>query len=258
MSWIKKILGSKNRDTEVLPDLEVNENAFRVIHLEKTLDEKKYIVCGGKEFEIEWDQVVRFDKGGPTYDLTHYKKRTFRNVKMFVAHWDGCLNTQQMIEVTKDRGLSVHFGIDNDGTIYQLLDTIHVAWHARGVNLQSIGVEIANPVKLRYNGRYKKKGLPLRPVVVDDFVRGQRMEPYLDFYPVQVEAFKALTRAVCKAHSIPFSAPLDPSGKLVRDLDKRVIGRTFKGIVGHYHLNAVKNDPGRLPLDVIAKELSEE
>ena len=44
------------------------------------------------------------------------------------------------------RGISVHFGIDNDGTIYQLLDTNHAAWHAssRKVNHRAIGIEIAN------------------------------------------------------------------------------------------------------------------
>ena len=99
---------------------------------------------------------------------------------------------------------------------------------------------------------------PVRKVVVGDKIHGREMAPYLDFYPVQIEALKALVRAVCEAHNIPFGAPLDDSGELVRGVDKRVTGRSFSGIVGHYHLNEQKTDPGRLPLDEIAKELREE
>ena len=256
MNWFKKIFG-KNV-IEDLPELEENENTFRVTRLEKELKEPKHIICNGKEVEIKWDQISRFDRGGLGYEKTHYKTLTKRNPKMFVAHWDGCLNTNQMVEVTKERGLSVHFGIDTDGTIHQWLDTKEIAWHARGINVQSIGVEIANPVKIRYNRRYKNKGQPVRKVVVGDKIHGREMAPYLDFYPVQVEALKALVRAVCRAHKIPFGAPLDQNGELVRGVDKRVTGRSFSGIVGHYHLNEQKTDPGRLPLDEIAKELREE
>jgi hypothetical protein len=256
MNWFKNLF--KKKEVEELPDLETNENVFRVTYLEKMVDEPKHILCNGKEVEIEWDEVVRFDEGGLGYEPTHYRKRAKRTPKMFVAHWDACLSTAQMHQVTKERGLSVHFGIDNDGTIYQLLDTKDIAWHARGINTQSIGVEIANPVKLRYNARYKKKGQPLRKVVLDDVIHGKKCPPYLDFYPVQLEAFKALARAVCKAHNIPLAAPLDKSGALVRGVDRRVQGRSFRGIVGHYHVTNTKTDPGRMPLDEIVKELTEE
>lgn len=257
MTWLKRLL-NKRQPKEALPDLEENENTFRVTYLQKALSEPKHILCNGEEVEIKWDQVTRFDKGGLGYELSHYKSRKKRKPKMFVAHWDGCLNTNQMVEVTKERGLSVHFGIDTDGTIHQLLDTKEVAWHAKGINTWSIGVEIANPVKIRYNRRNKERGLPVRKVVLGDKIHGKDVEPYLDFYPVQVEAFKALVRAVCKAHGIPFSAPLDSDGNLVRGVDKRVAGRSFRGVVGHYHVTSQKLDPGRLPLDQIVKNLSEE
>lgn len=256
MSWFKNLL--KKKKVEELPDLETNENVFRVTYVEQTIDQPNYIICNGKQVEIEWDQVVRFDNGGLGYPESNYRKRSKRTPKMITAHWDACLNTAQMHQVTLDRGLSVHFGIDNDGTIHQMLDTKDIAWHARGINTHSVGVEIANPVKLRYNARYKKKGLPSRPIVVDDKIHGKKMAPYLDFYPVQIEAFKALARAVCKAHGIPFVAPLDKEGSLVRGVDKRVIGRSFRGVVGHYHVTPEKTDPGIMPLDKIANELAEE
>jgi hypothetical protein len=42
------------------------------------------------------------------------------------------------------RGLSVHFMLDVDGTIYQTLDLKERAWHATTSNDRSIGIEIAN------------------------------------------------------------------------------------------------------------------
>ena len=41
-------------------------------------------------------------------------------------------------------GLSVHFMLDLDGTIYQTLDVKEGAWHATVANGRSIGIEIAN------------------------------------------------------------------------------------------------------------------
>ena len=41
-------------------------------------------------------------------------------------------------------GLSVHFMVDADGTIYQTLDLLERAYHAEEVNSDSIGVEICN------------------------------------------------------------------------------------------------------------------
>lgn len=256
MDWFKKIFSREDKQEDL--ELQENDNVFRATRLERELRKPNYIVCNGEEVEIEWDQVIRFDKTGPSYEPNNYRSKKKRKPQMLVAHWDACLSTSQMIDVTKKRGLSVHFGIDNDGTIFQLLDTKEVAWHAKGINTKSIGVEIANPVKIRYNKRYKDKGQQPRTPVYGDVIHGKEVTPYLDFYPVQVEAFKALARAVCKAHNIPFLAPLDRNGKLIRGVDKRVAGRSFKGIVGHYHSTARKTDPGHMPLDIIAKELSEE
>ena len=41
-------------------------------------------------------------------------------------------------------GLSAHFMIDADGTIYQTLDLVTRAYHAEEADTDSIGVEICN------------------------------------------------------------------------------------------------------------------
>ena len=57
---------------------------------------------------------------------------------MFAYHSTQCQ------KVLDKRGISVHFLIDNDGTIYQTLDLQHAAFHAGKVNRKSVGVEISN------------------------------------------------------------------------------------------------------------------
>ena len=59
--------------------------------------------------------------------------------------------------------------IDNDGTIFQMLDTQHKAWHAgipnyEGGNPKGIGVEISNAYYLKYQDWYVKNGFGERPV----------------------------------------------------------------------------------------------
>src|SRR4029079_3559127 len=66
-------------------------------------------------------------------------------VKQFVIHHDGCNSADMCFSVLQnERGLSVHFMIDNDGTIYQTIDLALMAYHAAEWNTASIGVELCN------------------------------------------------------------------------------------------------------------------
>ena len=65
-------------------------------------------------------------------------------IDLFVVHYDACGTSRECFRVLQDvRGLSVHFMLDVDGTIYQTLDLRDEAWHARVANPRSIGIEIA-------------------------------------------------------------------------------------------------------------------
>ncbi len=67
------------------------------------------------------------------------------HVDLFVYHYDVCGTSRRCFKVLHDlRGLSVHFMLDVDGTIYQTLDVKERAWHAGPANDRSIGIEIAN------------------------------------------------------------------------------------------------------------------
>ena len=68
-----------------------------------------------------------------------------RVVDQFVIHYDVCGTSARCFKVLHDlRGLSVHFLLDIDGTIYQTLDLKERAWHAGTANDRSLGVEIAH------------------------------------------------------------------------------------------------------------------
>ncbi len=67
-----------------------------------------------------------------------------RVVDQFVIHFDAAGTSKRCFQVLERRGLSVHFMLDLDGTIYQTLDAKEAAWHATIANGRSIGVEVAN------------------------------------------------------------------------------------------------------------------
>ena len=106
------------------------------------------IYTGDETIELEWDKVETYvDTPKWAIPEGNYKKvSSRRKVNNIVVHWDGCLDSEMCHRVITNRGLSVHFCIDTDGTIIQLMNTNDIAWHARGVNTQSIGIEVANPV----------------------------------------------------------------------------------------------------------------
>ena len=132
------------------PPLPVEEVELVLKEPTKSITKKqvKYIWCDGELHPIEWSKVVTY-KEVPKWSLPSKNMKLHvseREVEQFVIHWDGCLNSKMCHKVLEGRGLSVHFCIDNDGTIIQLMDTNNIAWHARGVNTTSIGVEVSNAV----------------------------------------------------------------------------------------------------------------
>ena len=65
-------------------------------------------------------------------------------VRQFVVHYDVCGTARRCFKVLEARGLSVHFLLDVDGTIYQTVDVKERAWHASQANDAAVGIEIAH------------------------------------------------------------------------------------------------------------------
>ena len=231
---------------------------------DKACRDKKYIVHNGKFLEIEWNNVVLWDEAlgldcdeGSYYD---YAGKPDREPTIFVNHWDVCLSAESCAMVLGRRGISVHFCIDNDGTIYQLLDTQHGAWHAGNgrVNHKSIGVEISNAYYTKYQSWYKKNGFGERPIQDEAWVHGNKLDPFLDFYPVQIEALKALWKAIHKGIGIPLETPGSEYGGTSTTVDNKAARGTFKGFVSHYHLTRRKIDCAGLDICKLLEEVKEE
>ena len=171
-------------------------------------------------------------------------------------HWDVCLNATSCQRVLDRRGISVHFLIDNDGTIYQTLDMQHAAWHAGSsrTNRPSIGVEISNAYYPKYQDWYRKNGFGERPILEDVWVHGSNLAPFMGFYPAQIDALKALWRAINGATGIPFETPLNQFGKTSSKYVQEVAYGNFKGFVSHYHINKGKIDCAGLDIKTLLEE----
>lgn len=204
-----------------------------------------FLVFGGEPLPINWGKVVLWSepKGlktaeGKYTDLIGQPKR---DIRMFVNHWDVCLNSASCSKVLNKPGrqASIHLMVDNDGTIYQSCDLQNITWHAggRSWNKYSIGVEISNAYYLKYQDWYVRNGYGERPIVTGS-VNGNELEPHLDFYDVQKAAVRAIWECIHNAFGLPYEAPpVDGLYKPAQDCE-------FRGYVHHYNLSSKKIDCG--------------
>tara|TARA_R110002074_G_scaffold154998_1_gene310680 strand:- start:1365 stop:2225 length:861 start_codon:yes stop_codon:yes gene_type:complete len=237
------------------PDGLVGPITFRrlVADRELQLEDKKsenYILIDGQPVPIGWDVEIDLIKPGA------YKKYSkTRKPKMIVTHWDACTSASSCKRVLEARDISTHFCIDNDGVIYQYLDTNDIGWHAGKVNSYSIGVDFSNAYYTKYNSIYKKRGFGERPVLKDSIVHGVKLKPHLGYYPVQIEAYKYLIRTLARHYKIPLIVPMTADGSLLKKVDPGAAKGRFKGIVCHYHLTRGKIDCAGLELKKIIDSL---
>lgn len=196
-------------------------------------------------------------------------------VDQFVMHYDVCGLSRRCFEVLHDhRCLSVHFMLDVDGTIYQTLDLKERAWHASSSNGRSIGIEIAQigayPAKSRstldqwykkdsngkqmltYPSWIKNKGIrtpdfvgyPARPEIIFGEIQQTELYQY-DYTPEQYEALAKLTATLCRIFpKLKCDYPKDASGELIPHVLPEAQLRDYQGLIGHYHIQTNKTDPG--------------
>jgi N-acetylmuramoyl-L-alanine amidase len=196
-------------------------------------------------------------------------------VDQFVLHYDACGTSRQCFKVLHDlRGLSVHFLLDLDGTIYQTLDLKERAWHATTSNTRSIGIEIAqigaydphqqNPLAAWYqeerNGRTRVTipkqfdgggqripqfiGRPMRSKPVTGTIQSQELIQY-DFTPQQYEALVKLGATLCRTFpKLKCDFPRDASRQLIPCKLPEAALTNYQGFLGHFHIQTNKVDPG--------------
>ena len=153
----------------------------------------------------------------------------------------------------------MHFLIDNDGTIFQMLDTQHKAWHAgipryEGGNSKGVGVEISNAYYPKYQDWYVRHGFGERPIQEHGYVHDRMLAPFLDFYPVQLEALKALWVAVHEGLGIPLEYPKNDEGYIETGVHVDCERGRFHGICNHYNFIKSKIDCAGLDLPSLVLE----
>ena len=221
----------------------------------------KHIVHNGNFIPIEWDKVILWDEpGGLKIEPGRYydnSGKEDRKPGMFVNHWDVCLSANTCVKILNKRGISVHFCLDNDGTIYQILDTQHGAWHCskRKGNENSVGIEISNAYYPKYQDQYVQQGLGPRPLMTGARVHGQKLDPFTWFYPAQIEALKALWKAIHIGLGIPLDYPALSDGSLNTSVHKDCVSGKFKGYVNHYNFVRSKIDCAGLDLPKLLEEV---
>ena len=194
-------------------------------------------------------------------------------VDQLVLHYDVAGTSRNCFKVLQDeRKLSAHFLLDLDGTIYQTLDLGEQAWHARAANPRSIGVEIANvgaypreerarlarwyewteegtrlsiPASLGDGGlRTAFSARPARSGPIAGPIHGATYVQH-DFTSEQYESLAALAAALARVlPRIELDAPRDEGGAVRTDALTDDEEAAFHGVLGHYHLQTDKRDPG--------------
>src|SRR4051812_4585813 len=176
-------------------------------------------------------------------------------VTQFVLHFDGCVNSRSCFKSMHNRprpgggagcGLSAHFMVDTDGTIYQTLDLLERAFHAEQSNNISVGVEICNRGKVNpaEMSRLPKEWWtrPHHEVTIN----GTTYDAY-DFRPEQYESIFAVTHLLLRLFpKIRPAIPERPGLEHEPLLDTLDDPENFAGIVGHLHVqkDRQKWDPG--------------
>ncbi len=192
-------------------------------------------------------------------------------VRQVVLHYDAAGTSARCFEILHDvRGLSTHFLLDVDGTIYQTLDVKERAWHATVANDASVGVEIANigaypdraeldrwyvpdeaGVRLRIPDGVRLGALPAdlvaRPAtdgIAEGVVHGVRLWQY-DLTPEQYEALARLLATLSVVFpQMPLDAPRDAEGHVDTAVLSDAARQGFSGVLGHWHVDVRKVDPG--------------
>jgi len=218
-----------------------------------------HIIYNNDFYPIEWDKVVLpFNADGKKMGSGYKKMTKLRKPKMFVCHWDAALSAGSCYRILRQRGLSIHFTIDNDGTIFQYLDMNHIAYHCGKHNPTTVGVEISNAFYPKYNPWYQRHGFGKREMVKGAHAHGNSMKPFMDFYPVQVDALKALMKATSEALNIPLECPLDENGETSYKVDEMAFKNKFKGYISHLNISKNKIDCANLDLKKLLGEIKDE
>lgn len=197
-----------------------------------------------------------------TYQETGYAfpGRARATTRMVILHGTGAENPpiqvyENMLRHKSALGqiqpLSIHFVIDQKGTIFQMADTESRCAHCAGIykdfspNAVSIGIEIIG--RLSDFRKVPDKGVS-RPRIRER-IHGVEIDVD-EMLPAQCDAAAKLTETLCALYKLPMRVPEDASGTLSLEMMSERAASSYVGVAGHLHF-AGKPDPGRLALRAV-------
>lgn len=176
-------------------------------------------------------------------------------ITQVVLHADQIGDSAAAFDALVARELSMHFMIDWDGTIYQLMDVSHAAYHAGEANQRSIGVELTNRhdnLVVHPKGSAHPKTHP-RLAEMQSAAYERKRGPVAEINGVKVQTFGyteaqyrslgSLLRLLAAVFpAIARGQPVDGEGKTIgRVLDDP---EHTQGVLAHWHWSAQQWDPG--------------
>ncbi len=168
-----------------------------------------------------WGESVRITNGRLTCDdkpafIPGARPGKPMEPRFIVMHYAGTIRLEQVVNfmTAKDSRTSVHFVIDRDGSIVQLLPTTQTAGHAGGsqwrgtgpLNASSIAIEFVNAGRLhrREDGRFGSDfgtwAVPENEVVA--IGEGDAVTYWHKYTAVQMQSAESLAKAIAAAHPI--------------------------------------------------------
>jgi len=182
-----------------------------------------------------------------------------RKIDLVVTHWDATLSARACHSILEKRKISTHFNIDNDGTIYQMVDLNDIAWHAGNskINRRSVGIDFSNAYYMKYQNYYEKKGFGSRPIM-NSTIHNVKLGEHLGYYDVQLAAYKQLLKVLHLEFGLPLECPMDSKGQLITGVYKPILENKFSGVCCHYHLTRNKIDCAGLDLVKLLVETKKE
>ncbi len=170
-----------------------------------------------------------------------------KTVTQFFLHHDGLYRARDTFNVLHNqRRLSVHFLLDDDGTIYQTLDLKEKAWHGGKNNAKSVGIEIASRADSRrfpdaYDEAHQKKYNVGPRKIRQDKVQGLIFHGY-EYNDKQYSALTCLAIVLLQIFpNMGNDFPRTSSGKIIKSIIKKPLKHS--GFICHYNTSKSKWDP---------------
>jgi len=175
-------------------------------------------------------------------------------VDQFFLHHSGLYRAEDTFHVLhRQRRLSVHFILDDDGILYQTLDLREKAWHGGKNNPQSVGIEIdsrahAERFPNAYDEAHQKKHRVGSRKKRIDFV-GNRWILGYEYNDKQYITLMRLGIVLKKTFPLMSGSAVGTYMDFPRNSKGRIITSELKkphkhsGLICHYNNSATKNDP---------------